>query len=194
MLNAEKILADVYCSGSSTYKVLLVHGLQVAQKSIKILDSMLGIVDIDREFIIEASILHDIGISKTHSKLIDCKGTLPYLCHGVEGRKMLDRRGLYKHGLVCERHVGVGLLSTEIIQMRLPLPCRDMMPISFEEKLICYSDKFFSKRLGDKEKDFNTVLADIQRYGRRSSRCFFELHNYFTGKNNFIRNNSRNDS
>ena len=46
---------------------------------------------------------------------------------------------------MCERHIGVGLTVKEIVDKHLPLPRRDMVPVTIEEQIICYADKFFSK-------------------------------------------------
>jgi len=41
--------------------------------------------------------------------------------------------GYPKHGLVCERHTGTGITLEMIIKNNLPLPHRDMVPVSMEE-------------------------------------------------------------
>lgn len=43
------------------------------------------------------------------------------------------------------RHVGVGISVKDVHQFNLPLPARDMLPISIEEQLICYADSFFPR-------------------------------------------------
>ncbi len=83
--------------------------------------------------------LHDIGVVRCNAPSIHCLGELPYICHGVAGREMLDNLGLHRHALVCERHTGSGLTVEDIIRQRLPLPHREMLPITTEEKfhLLC---------------------------------------------------------
>ncbi len=107
-------------------------------------------------------------------------GTLPYICHGVEGRKILDAEGLPRHALVCERHTGSGLSVEDIERQNLPLPRRDMLPLSLEEKLICYADKFFSKS-GDirEEKSLDRVLRSMERHGADTLARFLLLHRLF---------------
>jgi uncharacterized protein len=87
--------------------------------------------------------LHDIGILHTKSPGLGCHGKYPYICHGFLGRELLDRIGLPEYGLISERHVGVGISSDDIRTFTLPLPERDMVPVSIEEQIICYADKFF---------------------------------------------------
>ena len=93
----------------------------------------------------EAAMLHDIGIFLTHAPSLGCNGPHPYLKHGHLGCKLLEKEGLPKHALVCERHVGVGITRKDVLDHKLPLPAKDMLPLSLEEKIICYADKFFSK-------------------------------------------------
>ncbi len=182
MLNVEKIISNYYSSKSKIYKILLIHGRQVAKKSLEILDNMPShyTKDVDRDFVIEASMLHDVGVCTTYAESIGCSGSLPYICHGVEGRKMLDKIGLNKHGYVCERHIGAGISSENIIQMNLPIPVKDMLPVSLEEKLICYSDKFFSKGSGKGEKSINAILECLIEYGEENAERFLKLHEYFS--------------
>jgi uncharacterized protein len=98
------------------------------------------------------------------------------VCHGYLGRELLDREGLPRHGLVCERHVGMGITLQDIEKNGLPLPGRDMVPVSIEEKIICVADKFFSKQEGrlTVEKSAATVRAHLQDYGEEKVRQFDE--------------------
>lgn len=124
--------------------------------------------------------LHDIGIFRCNAPDICCTGPLPYICHGVEGRKILEAEGLPRHALVCERHTGAGLTVADIESQHLPLPRRDMTPQSLEEKLICYADKFFSKS-GDitAEKPLDKVRRSMERHGRDTLERFDRLHELF---------------
>jgi uncharacterized protein len=48
----------------------------------------------------------------------------------------------------------------------MPLPARDMLPLSLEEKVVCYADKFFSKtHLGEPAKPIARVREQLVRYG-----------------------------
>ncbi|MDE6143268.1 MAG: phosphohydrolase, partial [Muribaculaceae bacterium] len=62
----------------------------------------------------------------------------------------------------------------------LPLPHRDMLPVSIEEKVICYADKFFSKSGNlSEEKSFEKVTAQMESHGEESLRRFLLLHSIF---------------
>lgn len=146
MIDYMGIIERWYTPGNDDYRVLVTHSRKVALLARQLCDRMLEKMQpIDEDFVIEAAMLHDIGMLKTNAPGIYCHGTQPYICHGIEGRKLLEHLGLYRHALVCERHTGAGLTCQEIIDQGLPLPHRDMVPVSLEEKVVCYADKFYSK-------------------------------------------------
>jgi uncharacterized protein len=179
-IDPEAILTEFYPVGSKTRELLLHHGLQVARKALDIIDRF-SWLNAHRQFVYEAAMLHDVGIGPTKSPKLGCSGDLPYICHGVEGRKMLEKVGLHRHGLVCERHVGVGICKEEIRLHKLPLPERDMVPSSIEERLVCYADKFFSKSpKTNNEKSVDTIQANLAKYGEAHVTRFLRLHRLFT--------------
>ena len=162
------VLAKFYDRNSKAFKVLVEHGNQVASKALSAARSVAHL-DPDLGFIRNAALLHDIGIMHTDSPGFDCKGKYPYICHGLLGREMLDSIGLPTYGLVSERHVGVGIGSNEIRRYKLPLPDRDMLPVSIEEQIICYADKFFSKNGNglkqNGEKSIDEIIRTLTAYG-----------------------------
>jgi uncharacterized protein len=176
------IIRKFYDADAQAFAVLLRHGEQVTEKSLRIARHLVGLSP-DIRFIEEAAMLHDIGMIRTNTPVLGCLGDSPYICHGVFGRDMLDGLGLPRHGLVCERHVGAGLTAAEIESRGLPLPLRDMLPVTLEEKIIAYSDKFFSKKAGQGgEKPFADVVKEIERYGRRQVETFLEWAGMFGGR------------
>ena len=180
MIDPEGIISRFYPVGGTTRELLLRHGELVAGKALAVLDRAPWL-DVDREFVVQAAMLHDIGIGRTHCPELGCTGDLPYVCHGVEGRVILDRIGLKRHGLVCERHVGVGIRAAETLRRKLPLPARDMVPLSREERLICYADKFFSKTdNGRHEKRIAEISAGLNRLSPEYGARFMALHRWLT--------------
>ena len=125
-MNPIKIIQKYYNPKSKAYKLLVVHSKMVAQKALKIAKHV-NHLNPDKKFIREAAMLHDIGVIKTKAPEIGCYGDEPYLRHGYLGRKILEKEGLLKHALVCERHIGVGITKEEIIKRKLSLPKRDML-------------------------------------------------------------------
>lgn len=109
--------------------------------------------------------LHDIGIFRTNAPGIQCFGTEPYICHGTIGAQLMREAGFPLHALVCERHTGAGLSLIEIERQNLPVPHHDMLPISLEEKLICFADKFFSKTHLEREKSLEQARQSLVKFG-----------------------------
>ncbi len=183
-IDPEAIITRFYPAGSRTRDLLLRHGDLVGRKALEILERA-DWLNADREFVVQTAVLHDIGIGRTRSPELGCAGTLPYVCHGVEGRAILDQLGLERHGLVCERHVGVGIDARQIVQRKLPLPVRDMVPLSVEERLICYADKFFSKTDdGRHQKTIHEITAGLARYEADYADRFLCLHRMFSREPN----------
>jgi len=176
------VITEFYRPGSRSYATLVRHSEQVTQKALAVAAS-LPHLEPDLEFIAEAAMLHDIGIRGTAAESLGCHGKHPYLLHGTLGRKMLDGLDLPRHALVCERHVGVGISTADIVTHNLPLPIRDMRPVSIEEQIICYADKFFSKNGNGNgcEKSVGEVLAEIEAYGPDKVKRFKTWLEMFAG-------------
>jgi uncharacterized protein len=181
MLDCIKILEIYYSRGSELYNLLIAHSQQVANFALEIAHRNPQL-NIDCDFVYEAAMLHDIGVFKTHAPSIHCVGDMPYICHGIIGREILEAEGLPRHALVCEHHTGSGLTIDEIIAQELPLPHRDMRPTTIEEKLVCYADKFFSKSRIAPAKPLEKVQADMARFGEASLNRFNELTALFNGQ------------
>ncbi len=172
-MNPIDIIKKYYEEGSSLYNILLNHSSDVTQKALDIAESHPEL-NIDIQFVYEAGMMHDIGIFMTHAPTIDCFGQYPYMAHGYLGSELLQREGFPIHALVCERHTGAGLHLSEIIAQDLPMPHREMMPISIEEQLICFADCFFSKTHLGEEKSVETVKRKLAKFGNRSVNQFSE--------------------
>ena len=162
------IIAEFYDRRSKAFGILVDHGQQVAQKALAAAAKVAHLQP-DLELIHNAAMLHDIGILHTDSPGLDCHGKYPYICHGYMGREMLESIGLSEYGPICERHIGVGISRDDIRNFNLPLPERDMLPVSIEEQITCYADKFFSKK-GDgqkqnREKSVEQIIQNLIRYG-----------------------------
>ncbi|MCL4491659.1 MAG: HD domain-containing protein [Nitrospirae bacterium] len=140
-----KLLEKYYEPDSKAYYFLIHHSKRVARKALEIAGRIREL-NPDLTFIEEAAMLHDIGIFLTHAPKIGCYGFHPYIAHGYLGRDILEKEGLPGHALVCERHVGAGLTIADIENNGFPLPKRDMQPQTLEEKIICFADKFYTKR------------------------------------------------
>jgi uncharacterized protein len=181
MINPYHVIEKYYAKGSELYKILVIHSEQVKEKALEIANRLPDL-NLDYQFIAEASMLHDIGIYQCNAPRIYCNGTHQYIEHGYLGANLLRDLGLPKHALVCERHTGMGI-SLEVINVRqLPLPQRDMQPVSLEEKLICYADKFYSKTHLGKMHSIDHIRLQMSRFGDKDLLKFNILHALFEGQ------------
>ena len=163
-MDALAVINKYYPKDDELKHILLTHSRSVADKALWIADRHPEL-NLDRTFLEEAALLHDIGVFLTDAPGIHCHGSHPYICHGYLGSQLLQAEGFPKHALVCERHTGAGLSLNGILEQNLPVPHREMVPISLEEQVICFADKFFSKTHLDREKSVEKALKSISKYG-----------------------------
>ena len=173
------LIEKYYEKDSRAYELLVKHSTLVARKALAIVNAHPELA-IDAAFVYEAAMLHDIGVFLTDADDIGCFGDYPYICHGYLGAELLRREGLYRHALVCERHTGAGISLEKIEENGLPLPRRDMRPVSVEERLICYADKFYSKTKIDHEKPLERIIKGLEKRGKGSVKRFVDWHNLFS--------------
>ena len=130
-MNPIEIIDKFYPQDTEQRHILLIHSLSVAQKALKIVDAHPNL-PINRSFVREAALLHDIGIFMTDA----------------------------------------GLTLEEIIERQLPVPHREMVPVTLEEQIICFADKFFSKTHLDEEKTVEKARKSIAKYGEEGLNRF----------------------
>lgn len=142
------------------------HSQMVADKALAIARGARS-QGLDLAFIEQAALLHDIGVARVYAPQLHCLGQAPYICHGIIGREILEAEGFPLHALVCERHIGVGLSVSDIASQGLPLPDREMSPVSTAERIVALADLFFSKKGGDleREKSLSQVRGDLLKFG-----------------------------
>ena len=170
-MNALNIINKYYPEENELKRILLTHSRSVAIKALWIADKHPEL-NLDKAFLEEAAMLHDIGIFLTDAPGIFCFGDKPYICHGYLGADLLREEGFPRHALVCERHTGAGISVESIIKQDLPIPHREMLPVSMEEQVICFADKFFSKTRLEKEKSVEGALKSISKYGEDGIKRF----------------------
>jgi len=174
-----KLIIDRYYKDNDELKdILLRHSKAVADKALAIADAHPEL-QLDRQFLLEAAMVHDIGIIKTNAPDIKCFGTEPYIRHGLLGAEIMRAEGFPLHARVCERHTGAGLSLKEIEEQALPLPHIDLLPETLEEKVICYADKFFSKTKLDREKTLEQAERSVAKHGGEGLQRFKEMEQMF---------------
>ena len=171
-MNALEIIRKYYNPGTDAYEILTVHSQMVAAKALS-LARLHPELPLDLTFVEEAAMLHDIGIVLCNAPSIDCHGEAPYVCHGYLGADLLRKEGLERHALVAERHTGTGLEHDYIVEHGLPLPLdRIYTPVSLEEQLVCFADKFYSKTHPTQEKTIEKIEASLAKWSDASVERF----------------------
>ncbi len=174
-----RVLVDCYYGVDSPARSILIkHSRAVAELALRInSESHLGLDPAEVE---QAAMLHDIGIFLTHAPGIGCHGTEPYIRHGILGAELLRRNDVdERYARVAERHTGAGLTDRDIIEQGLPLPTGlNLVPETELERLICYADKFFSKRPGhlSEAKNIDRVRAEMAAHGADTLARFEAMH------------------
>lgn len=170
-MDYQKIIDKYYTDNNLPLRELLItHSRQVADFSMKIIESKGLRNAIDAKFVYTAAMLHDIGVFATYAPSIHCHGTENYMRHGIIGANLLRKENpeFEPYALVCERHIGVGLTTSEIIEQKLPLPAKDYLPVTLEEKIVCYADNFFSKSHIAPPTSLDNLRIKMQKYGAGS--------------------------
>jgi len=178
MINPEAIIRQYYKPESELYNILMIHSEQVKNKALEVALKHPEL-QANTQFISEAAMLHDIGIFLTNAPGIYCLGTHQYIEHGYLGADILRAEGFSTHALVCERHTGTGISIENIVEQKLPLPKRDLIPQTLEEKIICYADKFYSKSKLNQELSLDKILKQLNYYGDIQAKTFLEWHALF---------------
>jgi uncharacterized protein len=175
------IINNYFEPGSTAFNILIEHSSMVMAKALAVAENVRHLSP-DLTFIREAAMLHDIGIVFVNAPQLGCHGDRPYICHGHLGREILEKEGFPLHALVCERHIGAGLGIADIVTQNLPLPLRNMSPLSVEEKIICYADKFYSKKMGllRYEKSGDQARGELEKFGAEKLEVFDDMHRLFS--------------
>ena len=170
-MDYQSIIDEYYPSENELRRILMVHSRQVADRCL-LIASKHPELRLDKEFLEEAAMLHDIGIYRTDAPGIQCFGTEPYIRHGPIGGQILREKGWERHARVCERHTGTGLTAWDIEQQQLPLPHEDFMPEVLEEQVVCYADKFYSKTRPGSERTVVEAMRALEKFGWDGIRRF----------------------
>ena len=92
-MNPLQIIEKYYQKNTPLYEILISHSVSVAEKALQIIENKQ--LDVDKNFVQEAAMLHDIGIFLTNVPSIHCFGTHNYIEHGYLGAEIL--RAAHRH-------------------------------------------------------------------------------------------------
>lgn len=155
-------LLKKYSTSETAFNKVLNHVKAVQKVALRIASRH---KDIDMNIIRIGSLLHDIGRFTATEKIT----------HGIIGAEILRKEGLESLARICERHIGAGITKEEIIEKKLPLPKKDFVPKTKEEKIIAHADNLI---FGDKEVSFDKVVERFRKeLGEYSIKKFIKLKN-----------------
>ena len=163
-MDYQSLLDKYYPQDDALRRLLLKHSRQVADRALLIVDKHREL-PVDRQFIEEAAMLHDIGIFRCDAPSIFCNGTEPYIKHGPIGGELLRAEGFPRHARVAERHTGTGLPGYE--------------PETLEEQIICYADKFYSKSSPEHVRTVLETAQSLEKFGHAGVVKFLEWAKLF---------------
>lgn len=169
-----KLIQKYISPDSQAYPFIMIHSTLVTNKALKIARK-LNLSKDSLSFIEEAAMLHDIGICEVEDEDFGTKGG-PYITHGIRGASILTAEGYSSHARVAESHTGVGIYKDQIIENKLPLPEKDYIAETVEEKIISYADLFYSKipDLIWYEKSIEEVKQSVSKFGARAKKTLDE--------------------
>ena len=182
MVDYISLIDKYYAPYPDLRHVLVTHSTQVRDRALRIVDAHPEWVEqglVDRRFIEEAAMLHYIGIIFCNAPKIYCTGSHQYIEHGYLGAELLRKEGLPRHADVAERHTGSGITIDQVIREDLPIPVKDYCPRTMEEKLICYSDRFYSKSHLGEEVPLSKIRRNLWKYGHDAILRFEQMQQMF---------------
>ena len=173
MIDYFKIIHKYIKPDSKLYRLYIVHVTLVTHKALSIARK-LDLSKKQMQFIEEASMLHDIGVFEVDAPEIFCFGKKAYHQHILVGYKILKKEGLPKHAEVALRHTGVGITKEDIRKQNLDLPEDDYVPETLEQRIISYSDIFFSKSVNKiwKARSLKEAREVMAYFGKKNAEIF----------------------
>ncbi|WP_282693877.1 HD domain-containing protein [Streptomyces sp. CC208A] len=135
--------------------------------------------DVDPDLVRAGCLLHDIGVYR----LYDAAGRIDgssYVTHGVLGHALLAEEGLPETLCrFCSCHTGVGLTQEDVLTQGLPLPPADYVPVTPEERMVMYADKFHSKSTPPRFVSADSFEVRIGRFGEEKAGVFRSLRRLY---------------
>lgn len=102
---------------------------------------------VDTDLLQTAALLHDIGTYILFNEQGKVTNHRMYPLHAILSAKIIADEGIdMSVAHIVETHVLLGLSRQEIIDTPWVLPARDYIPTTIEGKLLCYADRFHSKK------------------------------------------------
>lgn len=126
-----------------------IHSVIVKDISLQIADRLESNfeIEVNRDLVRVGALFHDIGVYNCFDEELHSEKDAPkYILHGYEGYNILkDEKIPERIARFALVHTGTGITVEDIEREGLPLPKKDYIPISLEEEIVTFADKFHSK-------------------------------------------------
>lgn len=141
--------------------------LKIVQKIVEKLRDESISVDID--LLTKGVLLHDIGVYHCYDEDFNPGNNLPqYIEHGYVGYKIiLDVDIPEEIARFALRHTATGLTEEDIKKGNLNLPHGNYIPVTLEEEILTYADKFHTKY--PSFSNFGEQKKSLEKYSIRNS-------------------------
>lgn len=134
---------------------------------------------VDYDLVKAGCLLHDIGAYRFCSES-GVLSTKDYIKHGIFGYGILKQEGLSETLCrIASHHTGTGLTKEDVQKQSLPLPVKDYLAESIEERLVMYADKFHTKSMPPKLMTPNAYREFVKRFGLENVKRFTQFEDEF---------------
>ena len=104
-------------------------------------------LEVNEDMVKIGALIHDIGVYQIWEAESSNMRNIPYISHGLIGYNILIKEGYsIKHSRFALTHTGLGITKENIKEQKLQLPLNDYIPITLEEELIAFADRFHTKQ------------------------------------------------
>jgi uncharacterized protein len=135
-----------YAPNQQVYDLVYGHCQIVAEMALWCAENVTD-TDIDKQLLETAALLHDVGSYAFFDDNGKGLNSRLYPQHAILGAKILTDEGIDERiTSIIATHVLLGLTKKEIIDKPWPLPEHNYEPQNIEGELLCYADRFHSKK------------------------------------------------
>jgi uncharacterized protein len=149
MLTTQQIenLHHKYAPNEKVYELVYGHCQIVNEIAIWCASNIENQEKVDKALLSNAALLHDIGTYILFDNGGKVANERLYPLHAILSAKIISDEGIdVRVAQIVETHVLLGLSKQEIDDKPWPLPARDYIPGNIEGELLCYADRFHSKK------------------------------------------------
>lgn len=135
-----------YAQNETVFELVYRHCVIVNEIALWCADNLAD-ATIDRDILAAGCLLHDIGTYALFDKNGHIDNMRNYRQHAIFGAALATEEGFDDRiADMIQTHVQLGLSKQEIIDNQFALPRKDYQPTTIEGRLLCYADRFHSKR------------------------------------------------